>query len=232
VSGGRERASTYEVTYRDEKGRGTYEKKNREGCCWISFLVCSSLRCDVNDSRPGMTCPRASSCQLNCKNPASCNNKQILIVEYLARNNIHYLASRPVLQMWCAFQRVCSLPGPASPPPLGTKTVLLVFSDTLPAGFISRAPAQVACTNPQPFARLPTPASHCPTSCNMRANDSLRWGGGREEEICYTPRKSCQRPMPSFEMPLLQQTAVSGWVFRSPHSPLLAVRRVVGTVAG
>ena len=161
------------------------------------------------------------------KNRPHATPNSILMVEYLARNNMHYLASRPVLQMWCAFQRVCSA-WPCIASSTRKKTVLLVFSDTLPAGLISRAPAQVACTNPQPFARRSLlPHRIAPTSCNMRANDSLRWGGGHR--ICYTPRKSCQRPMPSFEMPLLQQTAVSGWVFRSPHSPLLAVRRVVGT---
>ena len=146
MSGGRERASTYEVTYRDEKGRGTYEKKNREGCCWISFLVCSSLRCDVNDSRPGMTCPRASSCQLNCKNPASCNNKQILIVEYLARSNTRILERRRVLQMRCAFSE-CVRPGPASPLPTRHKDCR--------AHFLRHSPSRIAFKAPEGDLRQP-----------------------------------------------------------------------------
>ena len=149
-------------------------------------MVCSSLRCDVKDSRPGMTCQRASYGQINCKNSASCNIKSILIVEYLARSNTRDLARGRVLQMWCAFQRVCSA-WPCIAFSTRHKDCLARFLSHSASRVIfrlfCRAPAQVACNNPQPFARrslLPNPASHCPPSCNMQANDSLRWGGGRE----------------------------------------------------
>ncbi len=73
--------------------------------------MCSSLRCDVNDSRSGITCRRGSSCQMNCKIRPHATPDSILIVEYLARNNTRYRARRRVLVRSISQRQHASLNG-------------------------------------------------------------------------------------------------------------------------
>ena len=120
----------------------------------------------------------------------------------------------------------CVRPGPASPLPTRHKDCR--------AHFLRHSSSRIAFKAPEVDLRQPAACRKTLPTPNRIAKllSMCELANRSGSSIFSIPRKSCQQPMPSFEMPLLQQTAVSGWVFRSPHSPLLAVRRVVGTVAG